>query len=111
VVFVEASSTSQVSAVCRLVIVGLAYRAVLGVCFAPPAALYAAVAGGARWVLNIDVCGLGFSCPHAHPLIGQAAPLEPDGTLTLLQFEFANVMEATTNDHYRLCKHLKYGIW
>ena len=45
-VFVEASSTSQVSAVCRLVIVGLAYRAVLGVCFAPPAALYAAVA---RW--------------------------------------------------------------
>ena len=44
-VFVEASSTSQVSAVCRLAIVGLAYRAVLGVCRPPgdpPAALYAA---------------------------------------------------------------------
>lgn len=99
-VFVEASSTSQVSAVCRLVIVGLAYRDVLGVCFAPPAALYAAVAGGARWVLNIDECGLGFSCPHASSH-RPSCSLEPDGTLTLLHFEFANVMEATTNDHYR----------
>jgi hypothetical protein len=57
--------TLQVSAVCRLVTVGLAYRAILGVCFAPPAALYAA----RQWrAVNVDrrrVRILGFSCPPA----------------------------------------------
>ena len=105
VVFVEASSTSQVSAVCR----SWGWRTGPFLAFAAPPVtprrpLYAAVAGGARWVLNVDVCGLGFSCPHASSH-RPSCSLEPDGTLTLLHFEFANVMEATTNDHYRLCKH------